>query len=111
MLVRLGERRPSSDLVDLLLACHERIRRFTAMAARLAATSAPDAEVRDVAGQIRRYFAESFPLHLADEDEQLAPRLAGTSAEVDAALAQMTTEHATHAPLVARVLAICSTLE
>ena len=112
MMIQLGKRRAAPELVEALTECHERIRRFTGFAARLAAAHAPDpAEVRDVAAQIRRYFEESLPLHIADEDEQLAPRLAGTSAEIDRALGEMTAEHAAHEPEVARVIELCGALE
>lgn len=112
MLVQLGAPRPSSELVDLLLACHGRIRKFTQLAARLAAArGAPEAELAELAAQIRRYFTVSFPLHVADEDDHLGPRLAGTSAEVDDALARMHAEHTAHAAPVARLVAICDELE
>lgn len=112
MFVQLGARRASSELVDLLLACHERIRKFTQAAARLAAgQGAPGAEIAELAAQIRRYFAVSFPLHVADEDDHVAPRLAGTSAEIDDALARMHADHADHAAPVARLVAICAALE
>ena len=111
MLVKLGARRAEPGLVEALLECHERIRRFTGHAARLAAAAPDDAEIRDVAAQVGRYFRESLPLHVADEEEQVARRLAGTSPEVDRALAQMEAEHAEHAPDVARIVAICAQLE
>jgi len=112
MLVHLGERRSASDVVDLLLECHERIPRFTALAARLAAAGSPTmAETKETARQIHRYFVESFPLHLADEDEDLAPRLAGSNSELDRALARMTTDHTAHEHAVARLVAICAVLE
>lgn len=92
------------DVGDLLSACHARIRRFLDLSARLATTanvSAP--EVRETAGQIRRYFAEALPLHIADEDELIAPRLAGESAQLDEALVTMHADHDHHAELVARL--------
>ena len=112
MLIQLGSRRTEPGLVEALTECHERIRRFTGHAARLAAAApAPElGEVREVAAQVARYFREALPLHLADEDEQVAPRLAGTSAELDAALARMASEHAAHEPVIARVIAICDEL-
>jgi len=115
MLVQLGPRQPSEDVVDLLRDCHARIRRFLVQARQLAEAAEPPgvdpAEVRVVAGQIRRYFIEAFPLHLADEDEQIAPRLAGASPDVDRALALMAGGHASHCSLVARLVAICASLE
>lgn len=100
------------DVVDMLLACHERIRSFTGLAQRLAAATDPsDDEVRDLAARIRRYFAEALPLHVQDEEELIVPRLAGTSAEVDAALAAMASEHAAHEAGCDRLVALCRVLE
>ena len=110
MLLSIGRRERTGDLVDLLLECHERIRKFTRFAQELAARDAPPDEVREVAGQIRRYFAESLPLHVADEHEQLAPRLAGHSIDVDNALATMELQHEEHAPSLRLLITICEEL-
>lgn len=107
MLFQLGSRPAvrAVDVGDLLTACHARIRRFLALAARLATTTTVSAtEVRESAGQIRRYFAEALPLHIADEEELILPRLAGKSAAVDEALATMHADHEHHAELVARLI-------
>lgn len=111
MLVRLGERRSAPGLVEALVECHERIRRFTRFAAQLAAVRPGEEEVRSVAAQIGRYFRESFPLHVADEEEQLVPKLSGTSDDVDRALAQMHAEHVEHAGEIAHLVALCTELE
>lgn len=96
MLVKLGSRTTNEDVVDLLLACHQRIRAFIAMARRIA-TEPGDA--REAAGQVRRYFAEAFPLHVADEEELLAiPQ-------------RIHDDHVTHAPLIDRLVAICAVIE
>jgi hemerythrin-like domain-containing protein len=111
MLVKLGQRDTTEDVVDLLRECHDRIRRFLGFAHRLASAEGLAAgEIRDVAGQIYRYFTVSLPLHVADEDVDLAPRLRGTSAEVDAALATMTREHVEHERATAAVVALCAEL-
>lgn len=111
MLVKIGKRDVSTDAVGLLLECHERIRKFLAMARTLAAArGVPADELRGVAGQVRRYFAESLPLHIADEHEALAPRLAGSGAEVAAALARMDADHDDHAPHVTHLVALCDEL-
>jgi iron-sulfur cluster repair protein YtfE (RIC family) len=100
------------DVVDMLLACHERIRSFTGLAQRLAGAVEPsDDEVRELAARIRRYFVEALPLHVRDEEELIVPRLAGTSAELDAALAVMASEHATHNAACDRLIAICGLLQ
>lgn len=76
MLVQVGRRVVSEDVVDLLTECHARIRRFLAMAHDLAdapGTTVP-AEVVATAAQIRRYFSQGFALHI--EDEEIASRRA-----------------------------------
>jgi hypothetical protein len=96
MLVKLGSRTSTEDVVDLLLACHDRIRSFLAMARRIA-TAGGDA--REAAGQVRRYFAEAYPLHVADEEELLAiPQ-------------RVRDDHASHAAEVDRLVAICAAIE
>lgn len=111
MLVQIGKRAEAQDVVELLLECHDRIRKFLAMARGLAqaAAAAPD-EIRDVAWQVRRYFLESLPLHIADEEDDIVPRLAGASAEIDHALAAMEADHASHEPLVHRLVELCGVL-
>jgi len=100
------------DVVDMLLACHERIRSFTGLAQRLAgATAASDDEVRELAARIRRYFAEALPLHVQDEEELIVPKLAGTSAALDAALVAMASEHTAHRAACDRMIALCGALE
>lgn len=77
---------------DLLRGCHERIRRFGALALRLG-EPAPADDRAAAALAVRRYFCEALPLHVADEDESMAPRLRGAGAAVAAALARMSAEH------------------
>jgi hemerythrin-like domain-containing protein len=85
------------DAVADLLACHDRIRRFVAMAARLAdaPSDAPAAQIAETAASVARYFSVALPLHAADEDESIRPRLAAASvsAEVRRRLDVMTAEH------------------
>ncbi|MGE5185042.1 MAG: hemerythrin domain-containing protein, partial [Acidobacteriota bacterium] len=103
MLHTLGKRAASEDVVDLLVECHGRIRKFLGFARALAdKPEAPAGEVRAVAGQIRRYFAVALPLHIADEEEAIMPRLAAASDDVTRALAAMHREHAAHAGEIAR---------
>lgn len=85
-----------SDPVASFLECHEKIRRFTTGLSRLAELDdlahplAPDTAVA-----IARYLRVGLPLHGADEDESLSPRLRGHAigADVVAALDRMTAEH------------------
>lgn len=112
MLLQIGQRRAPQGLVDLLLECHVRIRRFLGSAQRLATTAGLGGdELRTAAAEIRRYFVLSFPLHLADEDETIAPRLAGTSVDVDTALVQMSGDHVAHAALVGSLIDLCAAIE
>lgn len=109
MLVQLGSRSTTTDVVDLLLECHARIRNFLAMAHRLAITDeAPADERRAVASQVHRYFTSAFPMHLADEDELLATALAGRVP--DDALATMRADHVDHAPAIARLVEACASI-
>lgn len=75
-LISLGARRPTAmRLSERFLECHERIRRFLRIAYDLATKEAPEAEVVMAARSLHRYFGTALPLHVADEDESLLPRL------------------------------------
>lgn len=113
MLTRLGRSDQGESLLDLLRACHERIRRFAAIAVTLSrpdSATRPAAELRDGADAVRRYFAVALPLHAADEEHSLVPRLRGRAAALDAALATMTAEHLEHQPDLGRVVELCAAL-
>lgn len=99
-----GTRAPQG-LVDLLLACHDRIRRFVALA-RDAATrpDVPADQVVEACARVERYFREALPLHVADEEQSVEPRLRGRSPEVDHALDAMAQEHRAHEAAVAALL-------
>lgn len=101
-------RRAEADLVDLLLACHRRIRAFLVTAHHLAdAEAVTDSEAREAAQAIARYFAEALPLHVRDEDESIVPRLRGRSAAVDTAIREMSAEHRAHEAPVAHLVTLC----
>jgi iron-sulfur cluster repair protein YtfE (RIC family) len=53
---------------------------------------------------VERYFREALPLHVADEEQSLEPRLRGARPAVDHALDVMASEHAQHAAQVAALL-------
>lgn len=107
MLITLSPKRRHgpADLVDLLGECHDRIRRFAALA-RQAATrrDAPSAEVVQACVDVERYFLEALPLHVADEEESIEPRLRGLSPPVDRALDAMEEEHRRHGPMLQALL-------
>src|SRR5687768_5521196 len=92
MLIQLSTRPRTSaqDLVELLGECHERIRGFVALARRAATLRhVPADQIARACADVERYFSEALPLHVADEEESIAPRLRGLSPEVDDALAVM----------------------
>jgi iron-sulfur cluster repair protein YtfE (RIC family) len=98
--------------VDLLLQCHERIRAFIGLAARLALSEeADDKEIRDAASRVIRYFSEALPLHVADEEQSIVPRLSGREPAIDAALERMRQEHKDHEPQLQSLLKTCRVLE
>lgn len=112
MLVPLGSRPPPSDVVDLLLECHERIRRFTSLCVRLAQPEpVPEEEVRKAGHFAARYFSEALPLHTSDEDALVMPRLKGFSDDIDAALQLMSQDHLEHVPVLEATVALCRELE
>lgn len=114
MLIRIGSspEEEDSDVVGLLLQCHERIRQFVALAGRLAAEREAAADdIRQAAKRITRYFSEALPLHVADEEESIVPRLSGHSSELDASLQRMQREHLEHHSALQSLLEVCGTLQ
>ncbi len=106
MLVRIGSKRSGDDaprgIVPRLEDCHGRIRRFTAIADKLATVvvdGVPDEELRQAAAGCVSYFDRALPHHSADEDESIAPHI-HTDPRVADAVASMTAQHvAIHAVL------------
>lgn len=105
MLVNIGRRSRPEGLVDLLLECHQRIRTFSALALAVGQrTDASPEECRDASERCRRYFSEALPLHVADEEQSLLPRLRGADPTLDDALQTMAAQHGEHAPWLADLL-------
>jgi len=96
----------TEDAVDLLLGCHQRIRHFTGVAVKLAhAQGATPNEIRDAAGAVHRYYSVSLPLHEADEDQTLRPRLSAVANQhVQHALVAMGDQHQAIDELLERLL-------
>lgn len=112
MSVRIGASPAPDDLEGMVLGCHHRIRRFLGVAERLTATPRPGPdEARDAAGRVADYFEQALPLHAADEDETIAPRLRGRDPELDAILDRMHAEHGTHEPAVDALVRACREIE
>lgn len=106
MLVSIGKRRQSAELVDLLLECHGRIRQFVRLAADVGERlDLPVSEVEDACARVERYFVEALPLHVRDEEESILPRLSGRSDALDQALSAMRAQHHEHEPVLAQLLA------
>ena len=100
-----GPRVASGDLLLLLLECHGRIRCFVDLADAIAnRREAPAAQVIQACASVERYFTEALPLHVADEEQSLAPRLRGRSCEVDRALITMERQHREHDSKLALLL-------
>ena len=107
MLTRLGAPATPEDAVALLLECHERIRSFLALAARVAGAGPAEPGVAEAAARVARYFSEALPLHARDEEESILPRLHGRERELDAALDAMEHEHREHGPALAALVTAC----
>ncbi|KZE33275.1 hemerythrin domain-containing protein [Crenobacter luteus] len=89
---------PSFDApLEMLAACHDKIRRFctmlTALPAHLAAHGA-DAEAADAARAVLRYFDQAGPQHHRDEEDELFPLIAARAPEAAGPLARLRDEHA-----------------
>ena len=98
--------KPPEDAVDLLLGCHQRIRHFTGVAVKLAhAQGGVAEEIAQAAAGVHRYYSVSLPLHEADEDHTLQPRLQPVVDEkVRHALLAMSDQHQAIDELLERLL-------
>ncbi len=94
------------DAVDSLLSCHQRIRHFTSVAVKLAhAQGATPDEIAQAAAGVHRYYSVSLPLHEADEDQTLHPRLGAVADDrVRHALLAMGDQHQAIDELIERLL-------
>ncbi len=112
--IKLGASPPvERDAVDMLLACHQRIRNFTGIALRLVEVEgAGPEEVANAAEAVHRYYTVALPLHEADENESVYPRMRKVlSQENDArALELMVEQHGPIDELVARLVPLWNEL-
>src|SRR4051794_17871981 len=93
-LVEMGTRKRGSDTpAGLVLSCHERIRSFLTLAARVAAGDAPASEIAEAVARLHRYFMVALPLHVADEEQSIEPRLLAHAPALAEPIARMRTEH------------------
>ncbi len=96
----------SDDAVDLLIGCHQRIRHFTDVAVKLAHSQGLAAqEIAQAAAGVHRYYSVSLPLHEADEEQTLRPRLDAVADErIRHALFAMNDQHQAIDELLERLL-------
>src|SRR5664279_1267783 len=104
---------PLEDAVDLLNGCHQRIRHFTGVATKLShAQGATFDEIRQASAAVYRYYSISLPLHEADEEDTLRPRLDRVADErVRHALLAMADQHMAIDELIERLLPLLRLLE
>ena len=99
--------------VDALLGCHDRIRYFTDLSRKLSrAAGQPPADVASVDEKIHRYFTVALPLHEADENVSLDPRLRRSVPEerLAEASAEMVRQHKDIDQVVAQLIPMWDTL-
>ncbi|MDN3986601.1 hemerythrin domain-containing protein [Zwartia vadi] len=68
--------------IELLEACHEKVRRFAKLTQRIAQhieTTGIDSKTREAAQSVLRYFTIAVPLHHQDEEDDLFPALKSLS--------------------------------
>jgi len=108
-----GDPHSPDDPLGLLMACHDRIRRFLGGFEALVALEDPrDPRAAPTAASCARYFREGLSLHGEDEDASISPRLLALSpgAAVVEAIAVMEEEHvAIHAGLPEALAALDAT--
>lgn len=84
--------------VELLMACHERVRHYASLSCKLAEhlrQHGVDDQARAAAAAILRYFDVAAPLHHQDEDDDLFPLLSSRADEaLQHRIAAITAEHA-----------------
>lgn len=91
------------DPLEMLRACHDKVRHFAKLSTRLAdhiAQHGVDQQARDAAQSVMRYFDIAAPLHHADEDEDLYPALLALGdPTLNMDIGRLTAEHTTLAGL------------
>lgn len=92
---------------EMLAACHERVRRMLGLLARLQrhlAQEGNDAQARDAATDVMRYFDRAGPAHHEDEERHLLPLLAASArADWRTLATRLRAEHTEMASLWAEV--------
>ncbi len=85
------------DPIELLRACHDKVRRFAGLTLRLRAhltEHGADAQAQEAARSILRYFDMAAPLHHEDEDLDLFPALRALGqADLTARIDELQAQH------------------
>ncbi len=69
-------KKAAGEVQEMLLSCHNKIRHFSDLAVKLAhAQGRAEAEIVEAAAGLHRYFTVALPLHEADENLSIHPRL------------------------------------
>lgn len=86
------------DPIELLIACHEKVRRFAGLTVRLrdhVASKGADGQAQEAARSILRYFNIAAPLHHDDEEVDLFPALRQLNdPQLNQCMTQLEAEHA-----------------
>lgn len=106
---------PANSPLELLLGCHARIRYFVQLGCTLSTVEEASAEeVAEAAAAIYRYYTVALPLHEADENLSLCPRLRAAlppGSLVRQAAETMVEQHRALQELVDELLPICASLD
>ncbi len=104
-----------STALEMLQGCHARIRHFMQLSHTLAeAVDALPKDIAEAAASLTRYFSEALPLHEADENQTLFPRLCDASplgSPLREAAQAMVEQHRAIDELVAELLSLCGTIQ
>jgi hemerythrin-like domain-containing protein len=104
----------NSTPLEMLQGCHVRIRHFMQLSRTLAqATDASQNDIADAAASLTRYFSEALPLHEADENQTLFPRLydaAPLGSPLREAAKTMVEQHRIIDELVTELLSLCGAI-
>jgi iron-sulfur cluster repair protein YtfE (RIC family) len=100
--------------LEILESCHARIRHFLRLSRTLAeAVDAPQSEIVEAAAALVYYFSQALPLHEADENETLYPRLHLASlpgSPLREAAKAMVEQHQAIDEMVAELLSLCASI-
>jgi hemerythrin-like domain-containing protein len=91
-----GVQEKEETAIDALIGCHDRIRYFSELSAKLAeAVGQPSQDIASAAEKVHRYFTVALPLHEADENNSVDPRVRAAVPEerLAQASAEMVRQH------------------